>query len=47
MDLHGVCVPSPRSRAAAFDLLVFGLAVQHIVSFHSLRGCVQTVEWAG
>lgn len=47
MDLHGVCVSSPRSRAAAFDLLVFGLAGQHIVSFHSLRGCVQTVEWAG
>lgn len=47
VDSPRVRVSSPRSRAAAFDLPVFGLADQYVVSVPSPRGCVQTVEWAG
>lgn len=47
VDSPRVRVSSPRSRAAAFDLPVFGLADRYVVSVPSPRGCVQTVEWAG
>lgn len=47
VDLPRVRVSSPRSRAAVFDLPVFGLAGRYVVCFHSSQGCVQAVEWAG
>lgn len=47
VDLSRGCVSSPRSCATVFDLLVFGLAGQDVVSSTSPRGCVQAMEWAG
>lgn len=42
VDLPQEFVSSPRNHVAAFDLPMFCLAGQYIVSFHSPRGCADS-----